>query len=114
MAFNFKNNLNNLMQEAQKMQEKLQDAQSQLSELIVTGESGAGMVKAKVNGKHEVLKIDIHKSLEEEGMDVIADLVAGAINNANKKVEEESKAFIQKLTQGIKLPTELQQDDNEK
>jgi DNA-binding YbaB/EbfC family protein len=113
MAFDFKNNLGNLMKEAQKMQEKLQDAQAQLTELIVVGESGAGMVKVKMNGKHEVLKVDIHKSLEEEGMDVIGDLVAGAFNNANKKVEEQSKEFIQKLTQGIKLPTDLQGSNEE-
>jgi DNA-binding YbaB/EbfC family protein len=104
-------NLGNLMKEAQKMQQRMQEAQQQLSELIVTGESGGGMVKIKMNGRHNALKAEISKSLLEEEVDMLEDLVVAAINNAVNKVEAASKEKITQLTAGLNIPTDFLKDE---
>ena len=55
----FKGNMSKLLKQAQEMQQKIEDAQSQLSDMIVESESGGGMVSVKVNGKQEVLELII-------------------------------------------------------
>ena len=84
-------NLGNLMKEAQKMQQRMQEAQQQLSELLVTGESGGGMVRVKMNGRHDVTEVKINPSLMEEEIGMLEDLCAAAINDAVRKIEKVSK-----------------------
>lgn len=103
-------NLGNLMKEAQKMQQRMQDAQQQLSELIVIGESGGGMVTVKMNGRHDVKEVKIKPTLMEEDSEMLEDLVAAAFNSAVRKVEEESKKKISELTAGLNIPTDLMDD----
>lgn len=86
----------------QEMQKKLQEAQEKLAEITAEGEAGAGMVKAKVNGKHQVLAIDIDDELmKPEDKEMLQDLVVAAINKAMENVEEQSKSFMQKSTEGL-------------
>ncbi|GGI83723.1 YbaB/EbfC family nucleoid-associated protein [Legionella impletisoli] len=101
-------NLNNLMKEAQKMQQRMQEAQQQLSQLIVTGESGGGMVKIKMNGRHEPVEVKINPSILEE-VEMVEDLVLAAFNDAVRKVEKASKEKISQLTAGLNIPTDLMQ-----
>lgn len=100
-------NLGDLMKEAQKMQERMQEAQEQLAKTTVKGEAGGGMVKVEMNCRHDVSKIDISKSLLEEDKEMIEDLVAAAVNDAVRKVEDVSKKKISELTSGLNIPTDL-------
>jgi DNA-binding YbaB/EbfC family protein len=107
-------NLGNLMKEAQKMQQRMQEAQQQLSQLIVTGESGGGMVKIEMNGRHDVIKVKISPSLMEEEVEMLEDLVAASVNDAVRKVEKASKEKISQLTAGLNIPTDFMKDKDDK
>jgi len=100
-------NLGNLMKEAQKMQAKMQDAQQQLTEMLVVGEAGGGLVKIQMNGRHDVKKVNINQNLMDEDAEMIEDLVAAAINDAVRKIEKASKDKISQLTSGLNIPTDF-------
>ena len=103
-----------LMKEAQKMQKRMLEAQEQLSKLIVVGESGGGMVKIKMNGRHDLLDVKINESLFNDGdVDMIQDLVKAAGNDAVQKVESESKRKITEITAGMEIPKDLLKDKEE-
>lgn len=103
-------NLGNLMKEAQKMQQRMQEAQEQLSKLTVIGKSGGGMVEIEMNGRHDAVKVTISPALMEEDLGMIGDLVAAAINDAVRKIEKASKEKISQLTAGLNIPTDFMQD----
>lgn len=103
-------NLGNLMKEAQKMQQRMQEAQQQLSQLVVSGESGGGMVKIEMNGRHDITSVKINKTLMEEEVEMLEDLVAAAVNDAVRKVEKASKEKISQLTAGLNIPTDFLKD----
>lgn len=105
-------NLANLMKEAQKMQQRMQEAQQQLTELTVRGESGSGMVYVEMNGRHDVLKVRINPSLVED-VEMVEDLVAAAFNDAVRKIEKVSKDKISQLTAGLNIPTDFMKEDKE-
>lgn len=106
-------NLGNLMKEAQKMQQRMQEAQQQLSQLIVNGESGGGMVRIKMNGRHDVVEVKINPSLMDEDVEMLEDLFAAAVNDAVRKVETASKEKISQLTAGLNIPTDFMKDTDE-
>ncbi len=99
-----KNPLANMMQQAQKMQEKLEEAQKELANLSVTGESGAGAVTIVMNGKHEAQKVTINAELVGDDTDMLEDLVAAAINDAVNKLAEASQGQFQNIASGVSLP----------
>lgn len=105
-------NLGNLMKEAQKMQQRMQEAQQQLSDLIVNGESGGGMVVITMNGRHDVSKVKIKPTLLDDDVEMLEDLVAAAINDAVRKIEKVSKDKITQLTKGLNIPTDLLGDED--
>ncbi len=99
-----KNQLAGLMKQAQQMQENMAKAQEQLADIEVTGESGAGMVKATVTCRNEVRKLAIDPSLLEDDPEMLEDLVVAAINDALRKAETTSQEKMGSLTQGMGLP----------
>ena len=99
-----KGGLGNLMKQAQQMQESLQKAQAELANLEVTGESGGGMVRVTMTGRHDVRRVDIDDSLIGEDKEMLEDLIAAAINDAVHRVETESQERMSKLTSGLNLP----------
>lgn len=105
-------NLGNLMKEAQKMQQKMQEAQQQLSELQVVGEAGGGLVRVKVNGRHDTIETVLHPSLADEELSMIADLCTAAQNDANRKIEKASKDKITQLTAGLNIPPDFLNEGN--
>ena len=107
-------NLGNLMKEAQKMQQRMQEAQQQLSELVVIGEAGGKIVTIKMNGRHDAIEVKIKPSLMEEDVEMIEDLVAAAINDAVRKIEKVSKEKITQLTAGLNIPTDLMGGEGER
>ncbi|HRD70919.1 MAG TPA: YbaB/EbfC family nucleoid-associated protein [Legionella sp.] len=106
-------NLGNLMKEAQKMQQRMQEAQQQLSELVVQGEAGGGMVTIKMNGRHDVTEVKIKPTLMDEDVEMMEDLIAAALNDAVRKIEKVSKEKISQLTAGLNIPTDLMGDKGE-
>lgn len=106
-------NLGNLMKEAQKMQQRMQEAQEQLSQLIVAGEAGGGMLKIEMNGRHDITKVKVSPSLMEEDVEMLEDLIAAAVNDAVRKVEKASKEKISQLTAGLNIPTDFMNNNKE-
>ncbi|WP_293267987.1 YbaB/EbfC family nucleoid-associated protein [Neptunomonas sp.] len=99
-----KGGMGNLMKQAQKMQEDLQKAQAEVANLEVNGESGAGLVKIVMNGRHDVKGVSIDDSLLEEDKDILEDLIAAAINDAVRKVETQSQEKMASVTGGMAMP----------
>jgi DNA-binding YbaB/EbfC family protein len=92
------------MRQAQQMQENMQKAQAELATIEVTGESGAGMVKIVLNGRHEAKKVTIEPKLLSEDLEMLEDLVAAAVNDAARKIEERTKEKYAGLMSGMNLP----------
>jgi len=99
-----KGGLGNLMKQAQKMQEDLQKAQQELAKAEVNGQSGGGLVKVTINGRHEVRRVEIDESLMGDDKEMLEDLVAAAMNDAVHKLEEHTKEQMSGVTSGINLP----------
>ena len=96
--------LGNLMKQAQQMQSDLQEAQEKIASLEVTGESGAGMVKVTMTGRHDVKRIEIDPQLQNDDLSMLEDLVAAAVNDANRRVEQMTQDKMSELTTGLNLP----------
>jgi nucleoid-associated protein EbfC len=96
--------LSNIMQQAKQMQEQMKKAQEELAQKEVTGESGAGLVKVIMNGQHSVKNLDLDPSLFSEDKEVVEDLIVAAMNDAVRKVGENSKNQLSGLTSGLNLP----------
>ena len=91
-----------MMGKVKEMQAKMKEAQDKLEFIEETGEAGAGMVKATVNGKKSVISIDIDESLlNKEDKEMIQDLTVAAINNALEKADARAKEEIRKSTDGL-------------
>ena len=99
-----KGGLGNLMRQAQQMQETMQKAQAELADLEVSGESGAGMVRIVLNGRHEAKTITIEPKLLTEDKDMLEDLVVAAINDAVRKIAARSQEKYAGLMSGLNLP----------
>ena len=97
-------NMGNMMKHAQLMQERLQKAQDEIAKMEVVGESGAGMVKITVTGNHEVRRVSIDDSLFTDDKDILEDLLAAAFNDAQRRIEEQSKEKLSAVTGGMQLP----------
>lgn len=96
-----------MMKQAKDMQERLQEAQASLASLEVIGESGAGMVRVTMTGRHDVRKVDIDPSLLTEDKEVLEDLIAAAVNDAVRRVERANQEKMSELTAGLPLPPGL-------
>ena len=95
--------INDIMKQAQQMQEQMQKAQEELANKEVNGESGAGMVKVVMNGRHDVRRVTIDPSLLSEDKEVLEDLLAAAVNDAVRKVEETNRDAMSNLAGGVDL-----------
>lgn len=99
-----KGGMGNLMKQAQEMQEKMQRMQEEAQRAEVTGEAGAGMVKVTMNGRHDVSKVDIDQGVLEEDKELLEDLLAAAVNDAVRKIEESTRERMEEATAGLNLP----------
>ncbi len=104
----FKGNMSKILKQAQDVQKKIEQVQNQLSDMIIESESGGGMVKVKVNGKQEVLELDIDQTTLEEDKEVIEDLIVSALNKALSKAQADSQEKMNSVTggmmSGLKIP----------
>jgi len=99
-----KGGMGGLMKQAQKMQEDMKKAQEEIARMEVEGQSGGGMVKVIMNGRHELRSVKIDDSLMGDDKDMLEDLIAAAVNDATRKVEQESSSKMSGLTAGLNLP----------
>ena len=97
-------NFNNLMKQAQAMQENMQKAQAEIASIEVIGEAGGGMVKITMNGRHEVKRVQIEPTVSAEDRDMLEDLIAAAANDAVHKVEARVQEKMASVTAGLQLP----------
>jgi len=97
-------NINNLMKQAQAMQANMQKAQAEIATIEVIGESGGGMVKVTMTGKHEVKRVQIEPAVVNEDREMLEDLIAAATNDAVHKVEQRVQEKMSSLTAGLQLP----------
>lgn len=101
----FKGGLGNMMKQAQQMQERMQKAQAEIANLEVVGEAGAGLVKVTMLGNHNVRRVSIDPSLfVDDDAEMLEDLVAAAINDAVRRVEQTSREKMAEVTGGMNLP----------
>jgi len=96
--------MGDLMKKAQEMQANMQKAQAEIANTEVLGESGAGLVKITMLGNHNVRKVEIDDSLMEDDKEMLEDLIAAAMNDAVRRVEEVNKSKMSGLTGGMDLP----------
>ena len=99
-----KGGIGNIMKQAQQMQASMQRAQAEIAAMEVTGESGGGMVKVTLTGKHEAKRVVIDPSLVGDDKEMLEDLVAAAINDAVHKVEQTTQTKMSGLMSGMQLP----------
>ncbi len=95
---------NDIIQQAQQMQEKMQKMQEQAANVEVQGQSGAGMVKVNMTGRYDVRKVEIDPALLSEDKEILEDLLAAAVNDAVRKVETNNRDTLGDLAAGIQLP----------
>jgi len=99
-----KGGIGNLMKQAQKMQENMQKMQEEVAQLEVEGQSGGGMVKVLMTGRHDVKRVSIDDSLIGDDKDMLEDLIAAAVNDAVRQVEKTSQEKMSSVTGGMDLP----------
>jgi len=99
-----KGGLGNMMKQAQKMQADMQKAQEEIANMEVQGQSGGGMVKVLMNGRHEVRRVELDDSLMEDDKEMIEDLLAAAVNDAVRRIETTSSEKMSGVTSGMNLP----------
>ena len=95
-----KGGMGNLMKQAQKMQE----SQAALANAEFTGTSGAGLVQVVMTGRHDVKRVQLDDSLMSEDKEMLEDLLAAAVNDAVRKVEQTSQNNMSDMTAGMGMP----------
>jgi len=98
-----KGGLGAMMKQAQQMQEKMQKAQEEVASLEVEGQSGGGLVKVVMTGRHELRSVNIDDSLMDD-KEMLEDLVAAAVNDASQRLESATREKMAGATDGLQLP----------
>lgn len=100
-------NIQQMMKQAQKMQKKMEEAQAEAAKEIVEATAGGGMVAVKVNGKQEILSINIEKDVvDPNDVEMLQDLILAAVNEGLKKSQEVVQQKMSAVTGnlGINIP----------
>lgn len=98
-------NIGQMLQQAQKMQEKMAEMQANLDAVEITGVSGGGMVEVTLTGKGMAKAVKIDPSLvDPDDVEVLEDLIVAAVNDARGRIEEKMKEEMSKVAGGLELP----------
>ena len=98
-------NMNNLMKQAQAMQKQMQEMQKEIESAEFDASVGGGAVSVRINGKKEVLAINIKPEVvDADDVEMLEDLVLSAVNEALRKAEEATASKMGKLTGGMNIP----------
>ena len=99
------NNFNNMMKQAQELQNKMSEAQKKVEQLEAEGSSGGGLIKIIIDGKNLVKSLHIDDSLiSSEEKEILEDLIVAAFNDAKEKIQKKISDEMSSITGGIKLP----------
>jgi DNA-binding YbaB/EbfC family protein len=94
----------NMIKQAQKMQADMMKAQAELEEKTYTASAGGGAVKAVVNGKHELLTLEINPAaVDPDDVEMLCDMVKAAVNGAMREADETASSAMSKFTGGLNL-----------
>jgi DNA-binding YbaB/EbfC family protein len=97
-----------MMKKAQEMQTKMAELQDDMHNMMVEGESGAGLVKATCSAKGELKGLDIDTSIfNSDDKEVVEDLILAAIKDAQQKANERAQEEMSKLTEEMGLPKDM-------
>lgn len=99
-----KGGMEQLMKQAQQMQENMQKAQKELTDLTVLGESGGGLVKLTMTCKYQVKSIEIDDDLLGDDKDMLEDLIIASFNDAVRKVESTIQKKYSGMASGMPMP----------
>ncbi|MGM0437423.1 MAG: YbaB/EbfC family nucleoid-associated protein [Bacillota bacterium] len=98
-------NMNKLMKQAKQMQAKMSKVQEELEEKTVEATAGGGAVKVVVNGKQEVIDLEIDKdAVDPEDVEMLEDLILAAVNEGLRKVQDMVDDEMGKVTGGMNIP----------
>ena len=98
-------NMNAMLRQAQKMQEDMAALQEELDSREYDISAGGGAVEVKINGKREILTIDIKPEIvDPDDIEMLSDILVAAVNEAIKRVDETNNAEMSKLTGTVGLP----------
>lgn len=98
-------NLGNIMKQAKKMQEKMTKLQQELETRTIEAQAGGGMVKVVVNGKFEVVSLQIEKDVvNPDDIEMLQDLIVAAVNEGIRKAQEMTSQEMSKITGGLNIP----------
>ncbi len=98
-------NMNNLMKQAQRMQRQMEESQKEMETKEFTASVGGGAVEVVVSGKKEVTKVTLSPEVvDPDDIEMLQDLIMAAVNEAYRKVEEETQNAMSKFTGGMGLP----------
>ena len=98
-------NMNAMIKQAQKMQEDMEALQADLDEREYDISAGGGVVSVKINGKKEILTIDIKPEIvDPDDIETLSDILVAAVNEAIKRVEETNSAEMSKITGNMSVP----------
>ena len=98
-------NMQAMLKQAQKMQEDMEALQADLDEREYDISAGGGVVNVKINGRKEILSIDIEPEIvDPDDVETLSDILVAAVNEAIKRVEETNSAEMQKVTGALGMP----------
>ena len=98
-------NMNNLMKQAQRMQRQMEESQKEMETKEFSASAGGGAVEVVVSGKKEVTKVTLSPEVvDPDDIEMLQDLIMAAVNEAYRKVEEETQNAMSKFTGGMGLP----------
>ncbi len=98
-------NMNAMIRQAQKMQEDMETLQADLDAREYDISAGGGVIGVKINGRREILSIDIKPEVvDPDDIETLSDLLVAAVNEAIKRVDETNNAEMQKVTGNISMP----------
>ena len=93
-----------LMKQAQEMQAQMEEAQQEMANTTVNGESGAGMVKITMTCKHQVIALEIDETLIDDDKEMLEDLIVAAFNDSIRRVEKTIQDKFSGMASGFNLP----------
>ncbi len=98
-------NMNNMIRQAQKMQQDMLKAQEELENKTYEAAAGGGVVSATVSGKKELVAVAIDpEAVDPEDVEMLQDLIVAAVNEALRKANDDAASQMSKLTGGLNLP----------
>lgn len=98
-------NMQNMLRQAQKMQENIEAKKAELEEKEYVVSSGGGMVEITVKGNHEVKAIGLNPEVvDPEDVEMLEDMLVAAFNEAMRQIDEESERELEKVTGGLNIP----------